>query len=409
MSAQLLIRLPEDINQPVYWLVYSQEPLKEDNHNQQRVASGSWLCVNDFIDHFANVVTTNGPLSSMNTVVLVPSARVALHSLDVQGRLTPAVRKSLKWRLEEEFSEDVDNLHFALLDHGDHQAHLAAISINDMTLWQKWITAAGVISEQWLPDGLTLPFIEGQCSLLELDDVIISRHGQWQAASCDSQWLELFLDELKQKNEGVKINHLPSKPTSPLLPLAPQANSASFNLLQGDWQPTSHWKLSFRPWLSTALAACLLLALMTTNSLMNTFQLEQQAEFNQQQAEDVYRRLFPGERIVKLSSQIQQKLEALQQPEKSSDSMLTMLAHITPLLMTFPDLKANTMSFSISPDGEQQSIRIQASAKDFQRFNQLRDSFEQSVNSDELTMAIEALERTGNEVKGIVVISGGLS
>ncbi|WP_067515276.1 type II secretion system protein GspL [Endozoicomonas ascidiicola] len=409
MSAQLLIRLPEDISQPVYWLVYYQEPLKEDNNNQQRVASGSWLCVNDFISHFADVVTTNGLLSSMNTVILVPSARVTLHSLDVQGRLTPAVRKSLKWRLEEEFSEDVDNLHVALLDHVDHQAHLAAISKSDMNLWQKWITAAGVVSEQWLPDGLTLPFIEGQCSLFELDDVIISRHGQWQAAACDSKWLELFLDGLKQKKEGLKVNHLPPNPTSPLFPLAPQANSSSFNLLQGDWQPASHWKLSFRPWLSTTLAACVLLALMTTNSLMNTFQLEQQAEFNQQQAKDVYSRLFPGERIVKLTSQMQQKLDALQQPENSSDTMLTMLAQITPLLMTFPDVKANSMSFSISPDGKQQSIRIQASARDFQRFNQLRDTFEQSVNGDELTMAIEALERTGNEVTGIVVISGELS
>ncbi len=148
--------------------------------------------------------------------------------------------------------------------------------------------------------------------------------------------------------------------------------------------------------------------MLTVNSVLDTHQLEQTAASYQQQANGIYQQLFPGERVVRLQSQMRQKLAALQQPEESSQSMLTMLARITPVLNTFPELKANSMDY----DGARQSLRIQAQASEFELFTRFREPFEKELNrgSDKgLTIAIEAIERTGDKVTGMLVISGGVS
>lgn len=157
--------------------------------------------------------------------------------------------------------------------------------------------------------------------------------------------------------------------------------------------------------------ACLLLILVTAYSVLETHQLEQTAASYQQQANSIYQQLFPGERVVRLQSQMRQKLAALQQPEETSQSMLAMLARITPVLNTFPELKASSMVFSVNTrEGARQSLRIQAQASDFEVFTRFREQFEQDLNRGEgLTIAIEALERTGDKVTGMLVISGGVS
>ncbi|WP_066014430.1 type II secretion system protein GspL [Endozoicomonas atrinae] len=414
MNPHLLLRLPEHPDQPVYWLLFSTETSNEE----QCIANGSWPTASDFIAEYADTTVTSGmlsgqPIAAMTATVLVPAARVTLHTLSLQGRLTPAVRQSLPWRLEEELSDDVEDLHFAILHHGDNQAHLAVMQQADMAQWQGWLMDAGVISKRWVPDALMLPVEENQCRLLTIDDLIIARYGQWQIAACESQWLTLFMEGLKKEQPELEFSEAELHSASPLTLLAPQASNTQLNLLQGQWQPASPWHQRLLPWWSSALMASLLFIMLTVNSVLDTHQLEQTAASYQQQANGIYQQLFPGERVVRLQSQMRQKLAALQQPEESSKSMLTMLARITPVLNTFPELKANSMAFSVNDrDGARQSLRIQAQASDFELFTRFREQFEKELNrgSDKgLTIAIEALERTGDKVTGMLVISGGVS
>ncbi|MBO9482795.1 MULTISPECIES: type II secretion system protein GspL [Gammaproteobacteria] len=418
MNPHLLLRLPEHHDQPVYWqlcLAIATETL-QDNPEQYRIAHGFWPTVSDFIAQYADTTVSSGtfsgqPIATMAVTILVPSSRVTLHTLTIQGRLTPAVRQSLPWRLEEELGDDVEDLHVAVLQHGDSQAHLAVIKQADMTQWQGWLTDAGVITKRWVPDALMLPIEENQCRLLQIDDLTIARYGQWQTAVCESQWLTLFMDGLKKEHPELTFLETEQHFSSPLTLLAPQAGNTPLNLLQGKWQPASPWRQRLLPWWSTALMACLFLILVTAHSVLETHQLDQTAASYQQQANSIYQQLFPGERVVRLQSQMRQKLAALQQPEETSQSMLAMLARITPVLNAFPELQASSMTFSVNTrEGARQSLRIQAQAGDFEVFTRFREQFEQDLNRGEgLTIAIEALERTGDEVTGMLVISGGVS
>ncbi len=427
MNPHLLLRLPELPEQPVYWLVCSLK--KTDDKAIDFMDSGSWPSVPAFIDSFGSTALSSAPstesvnekgladqpLSEMSAIVLIPSARVTLHSLDVQGRITPTIRQSLPWRLEEELSDDVENLHFAVLHHENHQAHLAVASKPNMALWQHWLIQAGASSKRWVPDALMLPVQDNQCCLLDIDGLTLSRFGQWKIAACDSQWQPLLLEGITKEQPELTISRpeSPSYRSSPIALLATEACKTQFNLLQGQWQPASPWRQRLLPWWSTALMACLLLIMVTVNSVLDTHQLEQTAATYQQQANSIYQQLFPGERIVRLQSQMRQKLAALQQPEKTSQSMLSMLARITPVLNSFPELKASSMTFSVNDrDGARQSIRIQAQASDFELFTRFREQFEKDLNrgsEQALTIAIEALERTGDKVTGMLVISGGMS
>ncbi|WP_422489315.1 type II secretion system protein GspL [Endozoicomonas sp. ALE010] len=419
MNPHLLLRLPEHHDQPVYWQLCPADIATEtlqDNHGEHAIAHGFWPTVSDFIAQYADTTVSSGtlsgqPIATMAVTILVPSARVTLHTLTIQGRLTPAVRQSLPWRLEEELGDDVEDLHVAVLQHGDSQAHLAVIKQADMAQWQGWLTNARVITKRWVPDALMLPIEENQCRLLQIDDLTIARYGQWQTAVCESQWLTLFMDGLKKEHPELTFLETEQHASAPLTLLAPQAGNTQLNLLQGQWQPASPWRQRLLPWCSTALMACLLLILVTAHSVLKTRQLEQTAASYQQQANNIYRQLFPGERVVRLQSQMRQKLAALQQPEETSQSMLAMLAQITPVLNAFPELQASSMAFTVNTrEGARQSLRIQAQASDFEVFTRFREQFEQDLNRGEgLTIAIEALERTGDTVTGMLVISGGVS
>lgn len=237
MNPHLLLRLPEHHDQPVYWQLCPADITTEthDNPEQHRIVHGFWPTVSDFIAQYADTTISSGtlsgqPIATMAFTILVPSARVTLHTLTIQGRLTPAVRQSLPWRLEEELGDDVEDLHVAVLQHGDSQAHLAVIKQADMTQWQSWLSEAGVIAKCWIPDALMLPIEENQCRLLKIDDLIIARYGQWQTAVCESQWLTLFMDDLKKEHPELTFLETELHSPSPLTLLAPQAGNTPLNL-----------------------------------------------------------------------------------------------------------------------------------------------------------------------------------
>ncbi len=447
MNPHLLLRLPEHPDQSVHWLLWQNLPLQESQQadtsddkaddkagnetetaektgNKDRIAiiaSGHWLSVSEFIEKFASAdVKTDDDtgllLANSRTTVLVPSARTTLHTMDAPGRLTPAVRQSLFWRLEEELSEDVDNFHFAVLHHANGLAHLAATNRSEMMLWHSWLEQAGVASRRWVPDALMLPWQESECTVLPFDGLVVARYGQWQTAVCEYNWLPLFLEGLKNEQPDLDVDTaellaelaLENHHSSPLALLLPETENTRCNLLQGEWQPASLWKQYLRPLVPTAIMMTVLLALITTNLVLNTRQLEQQIVAIQQQTNNIYQKLFPGERIVNLQSQMRQKLSALQPSGQSNQSMPSMLAQISPVLTAFPELKATSITY----DGTRQNLRIQAEARNFELFTRLREKFENDItrgSEKQLTIAIDAVEKSGDKVTGQLVISGAQS
>ena len=417
MNPHLLIRLPDHRDHPVHWLLWSLAN-PEKNAAGHLIASGVWPSVSSLIENYIETeIETTGHstaksesrlLSSFPVTILVPSTQVTLHTLEVRGRLTNTVRKSLPWRLEEELSEDVDNLHFSILHHADNQVQLAVVSQQDMEQWQSWLSQAGIDTRRWVPDALMLPYTENQCHVLPFEHYTIARYGQWQTAACERQWQPILIEGIKQALPDLTVSELNTNEASPLATMALEATHTDISLLQGEWQATSQWKQNIQPWIPATILGVILLVLTTGNSLLTTYQLEKQTTAYQQQSTMIFQQLFPGERVIKLKSQMQQKLTALQQPNQRQPSMLQMLAQVSPVLKSFPELQAISLGFSTNNDA-QQTIRIKAQASNFEKFSRLRNLFKQAVNNESLTIDIEAIERTGDKVTGTIVISGAMS
>ena len=383
---RLLLWLPEHDNQPVHWQVIDGDP-------PQVTARGTWPSVAAMMAQFRQTQTNQQSLAQLDAVVLVPATQVTLHTLEVQGRMTPAVKRSLPWRLEDELIDDVDNLHIALLSHQDDQARLAVTSRINMMRWQQWLNDAGVKTSCWLPGTLLLPVDEQTAYRLQLDSRVMVRYGQWQTMSGDIGWQVQLLDAIAADYSELTMVNLGNIDQFDDLsgwqePLP--------NLLQGEWRVASPMHNHWLRWRPTAVLGALFVALFMGNSLYSTWQLEQQVNDNRQAARDVFTALFPNERVVVLRSQMAQKIAALQPAEEDESSLLVLLASIAPVLETFPQLQANALNY----DGSE--LNIQARAADFDTFNRLRNELEQL---EPVSVSIEALERDKDEVTGSLVIS----
>lgn len=387
---RLLLWLPEHDNQPVHWQAIANNDSSDCPVVIQR---GSWPSVAEFIYQFPEAHAGGLLMKSLPVLAIVPASQVTLHTLEVPGRITPTVQRSLPWRLEDELIDDVDNFHMALLDHLDNLARLAVTSEINMTRWQQWLNDAGAHAGQWLPASLLLPVEAQHGYQLTVDDQVIIRYGQWQTATGDTLWQEQLWEAIEQKNPDLTLIDLGDIDQFDHLAAL---QSPLPNLLQGQWRVTSPLQNQWHRWRNTALLAGVFLALFIGNALYTIGQLEQQASQQELAAQQIFKQLFPNERVMVLKTQMQQKLAALQTPTDSGPGLLDLLNTVAPVLGEFQQLRADSLNY----DGEQLNIR--ARAPDFETFNRLRTRLEQA---EPIQVGIEALERDGEQVTGSLVIS----
>ncbi len=411
MNPHLIIRLPEHADQPVHWQIGPEmvPAMTDASHG--------------ILPSIEELPVLETRFSDLPVITLVPASQVTLHSLLVSGKVNQAVLQSLPWRLEDEISEDVDNLHFSVLnkekinndESSEEQTRLdiAIVANKQMAVWQSWLEQAGIISKKWLPDALALPCEEGTCSLLTLNNDVLIKSSPFQFGSCDPSWLDLYLDNLAD-NSGELIfqglNTINSKKVcqpqeetqSPLSLIASEALINKANLLQGKWKQASPWIQKIKPWRSVAVLLLATLIVAGGQSLVTTIQLEQEAKALQAEAKTIYQKLFPGERIQVVHSQMRQKLAALQGSSESSNGLLDTMTVLQPVFTAFPDLKPLSLHY----ENNRNTLRIEAAAKDFETFTRFRDHSGKKL-ANEFTVSVDAVERSGKDrVTGVLIISG---
>lgn len=345
---------------------------------------------------------------------MVPSELVSVHCLQVEGRLTKAVLKSLPFRLEDDLAEDVDDLHISVMTREGDQVYLSVVAHSKMAFWHEALNQSGLKLKTMIPEALALPWSEGECSALAMDERWLLRTGRWNWAACDPSWLSFYLAEEDSETAPLKVNSFSEPPeNSPgewhqevagpaLEVLAAGAVSAvseknSPNLLQGVWQVESSAIKSLKPWGLAAGLLAVTLTLFTAQAVLKSVQLEQQADQLRAQAHTVYSDLFPGERIVRLQSQMRQKLMALKSTKGDDSGLLKLLDQTAPLFKQYPQLKPVTLSYNQS----QQSLRLEATAKDFETFTAFREE-----SGEQLVITVETLEKSGDIAKGTLIIRG---
>lgn len=361
----------------------------------------------DKLESVAELPNLREDIAGRPVTVLVPGELVVIHFLKITDRLTPAVLQSIPYRLEDDLATDVDDLHVTILEKNAEGIFIAAVENKWMQLWNDWLDEAGIHTAQWLPDTLAVPRHQDNSSAVRFGNTCLLRSDKWSVAVCDDNWLPLYLDSLTEEQQksficyGDPDSSLPEQWQYQAVasPMQPLKIDPTINLLQGRWQQKAPWKKHLKQFQLSAGLAALAIVGWFSGTMLETYQLQQQAQHYQSRARQTYLQLFPGERVVRLQSQLNEKINRLEQSVDTEASLLSLLDQLAPVFQ-----KTGLTTRSLQFDLSRNTLRIEASAPDFETFSQFRKQAGELVEVN-----VESLEQQEQQVEGVLTIRSQVS
>ena len=318
--------------------------------------------------------------------VLLPSIDIALTQVDVPSQQRQKILQAAPYALEDQFADDVDNMHFALghkTANGQH--NIAAISHQRMESALKRLKAAGIQSYMIVPDVLAVPYPDDGWAILLISGLALVRTAEQQGFAIEQDqlntylnlaleqhkavlptriWLhqnirsehQFILDTIEKQNIKIEVrSHQQGAIRLFFETLQTQLQTrgqSPLNLLQGARYLHSKgdqvYKL-WQPWrFSTALAASLCL-LWLVQALHETQQWRTELQYYRTDNIAVYRQAFPDtQRVVNPKVQMQRGLAALQAKQHSATDnkqVLNLLNIIAPTLKSIQNLAVQSLNF----------------------------------------------------------------
>ena len=415
MTETLFIRLGSQARDTIHWLIVATTSSNET----EIIASGE-------LKNAQQLSELTDKAQQRQVKVLVPGCDVLLKSLKVPGRSSRAMRLAVPYMLEDSVAEDVDQLFFAYadlaIDVQENNCFTAIVAHKQIQLWLSWLADAEIQTLFMLPDVLAIPYTGKGWSAITLGDsnqqqVIVRQH-LWQGFTLDASTWQLQCQsfstpppestEDKEPRVGVYIEaysplaysdkfNLCAMPEE--LPLALMAKHYCsklnrFNLLQGQYKVKENRSHAGQQWLWVAGVAVFALLLSLGHKSVELWQLNAEQYRVKENIIASYKKVFPKTkrvRIATIKSQLNREL-ALLGGVSDSKGFLAMLAKVQPAFAKVPALKPDSLKF----DGKRQELRIQATATDYQAFEQ----FSNALAAANLTVKQGSQNNQGDQVTG---------
>lgn len=391
MSESLVIRLGTNAQQPVEWLVWSAK-------EEEIIASGTLASA-----HALGELRERA--GGRPVVTLVPGSDLIFRRVSLPGKYSRQAAAALPYLLEEQIASDVDELHLVVLAHEGHDVDLMAVDKEKMQTWLGWLEAAGLKSQQLLPDVLALPPAADGWSALQLGKEWLLRQGPCQGIVADESLLAMLLAveaEPVTIHSHTQVPPIPNAnwqaadPELPMLLLAKGALNCQANLLQGPYRPQTEYSRYWLQWRKVAVVAGLLLLVALTQRGVHLYQLAEQDKALKAEIRQVYTRIFPGEtRIVNVRSQMAQHLKLLGQTPQ--DGVLLLLTELAPTFAEVPGLKPQVLRF----DAARGELRLQVTAPGFTEIERFRE-----LAGKRFEVQQGEVRSTEGKVEGALVLKG---
>ena len=403
MTETLYIRLGSNASDKIHWLIFSSQ-------NKEIIASGE-------LSNSEQLIELTEKSQQRKVTILVPGCDVALKSINVPGNSQAALRAATPYMLEDELAQDVEQLFFAYCnlktDQNGNNCFVAVVEREQMQHWQAWLAQADIKYKKLLPDVLAMPLVDDEWTAIKLGEQILIRQSQWQGLVVDEntwqvlaqQWAQ-SIDE-DESNNPIKVIHSYSEIDSecqlnlnampeelPLALLAKHCEQQTFNLLQGEFKLSEKRSPAMVNWFWAAGIAVFAVLLNFTIKGVQLAQLNSQQQAIEQEIIQTYKKAFPQSkrvRVATIKSQLKRKLSELGS-SGGGEGFLMMLDKVQPAFAKVSELKPESIKF----DGKRQEIRLQATAKDYQHFEQFKIELEKS----QLSVSQGAQSNQGDEVSG---------
>lgn len=379
MSEFLTVRLSRQTDAPIPWLVWSV--------SQNEVIASGELSHRNELDQLIPYA------KQRTTIALLDSRDVLLSECEIPAGASRQLDSMIPYLLEEEIAQDVEELHYTILNRGAGRASVAAVDEKYLAGWLKRFRDAGIELKRVLPDVLAMPLIEQQISALQIGKSWLFRKGLYQGMAADTQWLNTLFesDWCKQEESKLPITGYTPAPDYPfdseqqwnaaepelvMALLTKGAIASPVNLLTGEFKPQSSMLKHIRIWRKVAIAACLFVAVLSVQQLLKVNQLEAEAKAYRAESERIFRSVFPDKRKIPTVSYLKRQMndEASRLSGNSGgETVLDWLADLPQVLANQPAVEIQTIRF----DANRGEVRIEMLMADFQTFEVIRSRLEQ--------------------------------
>jgi general secretion pathway protein L len=337
--------------------------------------------------------------------VLVPACDVILKEVALPTKPNRQLLQAIPYMLEEEQAEDIESL---LVVFGQAQAaefgylqQVAVVRREQFVQWLSWVQDAGFNVKRMVPDALMLPEL-AQPVAVELGGQWLLKQQPWQVSCIDESWWPDYLGLLQLPEllsyspwpAGVLQAHQLAPAELPLALLAKQLDHSTFTLLQGEFAPKKAQNKTFLQWRSSLILAAACGVLYLGSQLLATYRFNQQATMAQTEATSLYKAKFPQERITNLKRQVERKLAAA--GGSSGSDLLGYLALVQPAISKAEQMSVDNFRF----DQKKAEFKFQATAADFQSFEQLKNQLQQQGQQVEQG----ALSQVAGKVQGTMTL-----
>jgi general secretion pathway protein L len=364
MPQSLLIRLPATGQEDTEWLTLDETgaPTPTRQRGSLTLAAAVWR--------------------SGRIVVLAPATQILLAEPELPPGSGPKLARAVPFALEEQLTQDVDQLSFAIgRRRSTGGTPVAVVSRSVLQGWLAQLSAAGLDTQAIYADISVMPENPGQTVLwLEEDRLSVRRPGALPfavelspvkdalviagviadplAASEEPKpkesailyvtredWsrVQAEFDELLEEFASIKVQLLPDGPL-PWLARGMDAAGA-VNLLQGEFSRTADYSVRWRQWrLAAALAAALLVVHVAAQALQIRHAKRESAALDGEISQ-VFSASMPGDVLNDPRRQMQSRLEKIRKSGAGPQYFLRTLQTLSGALAATPKTSISALSY----------------------------------------------------------------
>ncbi|MES9812937.1 MAG: type II secretion system protein GspL [Candidatus Thiodiazotropha sp.] len=361
------------------------------------------------------------------TLVFIPATELLITEVRIPTRNRQRLIQAIPFSLENELTEDVDQLHFAAgnID-SDDITPVLVIARQRLDRWLETLETAGIEPIAIYADLLSLPYENGAWTLYQDSRILNVRTDRTRGFSADAingeALLRLALQQNSEHPPG-KIDLFQSPDSQDLIDINQfdgdyeistkrldahaeltalladnLIDKQQVNLLQGDYLRVVKLTLQWKRWLPAAVLAAVFIGLTLLMSIQQYRHYEQQSAALDKQIRETFQQAFPEvKRIVDPKVQMEQKLKSLRQGDSGSFLQFTSLfVPAASVIKSSPNTTLESISFR---DGK---LDLQLIIKELQALENLK----QTIEAKKLAVEIRSANATGNQVTSHLRISG---
>jgi general secretion pathway protein L len=332
--------------------------------------------------------------------------------------------KTLRWSLEEQLIDDIDDLHIAVATLSDDLAVAAIVRKELMTQRLTNLSEQHIQARHLVPEPLLLPWQADQWTAAIQHDGQrwLWRTGAGSGFACHEHDLQLML-KLSAEDRGLpeKIiiysdnierdkQHLPKAlnhtetQTGALAESVewrnttdmPSVNVPVVDLLQGEFAPRIAWEKIWKQWRTTAFVAAAALIAQFIYAGVD-YQLAKRQDVNlRQQIEQSYRQAIPTGNIIEPTRQLKRKLSSFS--STNSSHFMPILQDVTTEISSNKALSLQGLSYN----EQKKSLQLTLIADNFNAVETLRNA----LATKGLEAKLASSNAEGSKVRARVQITG---